>query len=301
MGAVKKRGGGGGHGGAPWVVTFADLMSLLMALFVMIVSFSNQDEGKLSEAAGSIRDAFGYQSVQRPAGMIEQSGLPERKYLRNVQPMKLSDAVEFANTFKDQYEKQGPEVNTNRFEKAAESKPRDYLTASESLRQALQDLPDYADLSKQVILAVADDGLHISIIDQDGRPMFASQSREPTERMKILLSRIAPVIQQMPGRLRIVGHTESVGGLTIAGGAAWQLSADRAISAAGILGSFGLGPGSLAEVTGVADKDPLFPDDPFLSGNRRIELVMLKQAPTLPTSQEPFLPSAQEPSSPDAH
>ncbi|MCM5555193.1 flagellar motor protein MotB [Pleomorphomonas sp. NRK KF1] len=285
--AQKKRGGGGdggGHGGAPWVITFADLMSLLMALFVMIVSFSSQDEQKLNEAAGSMRDAFGYQSVQRPAGMIEQNGLPERKYLRNVEAMSLSEAVEFATDFNDQYEKQGPEVNTNRFEKAAESKPREYLTASESLRQALQDLPDYAELSKQIILKIADDGLHISIIDQDGRPMFASQSREPTERLKIILSRIAPVIQQMPGRLRIVGHTESVGHMAVAGGGAWQLSADRAISAAGILGSFGLGPGSLAEVTGVADKDPMFPDDPFLSGNRRIELIMLKEAAPLPTT-----------------
>lgn len=287
MSGKKKGGGGGGHGGAPWVITFADLMSLLMALFVMIVSFSSQDEQKLHEAAGSMRDAFGYQSVQRPAGMIEQNGMPERKYLRNVQPMSLSDAVEFATDFNDQYEKQGPEVNTNRFEKAAESKPREYLTASESLRQALQDLPDYAELSKQIILNVAEDGLHISIIDQDGRPMFASQSSEPTDRMKILLSRIAPVIQQMPGRLQIIGHTESTGDMAVPGAAAWKLSTERALTTAGILGSFGLGPGSLAQVIGVADKDPMFPDDPFLSGNRRVELVLLKEAPALP-SESPF-------------
>ncbi len=286
-GRKKGGGGGGGHGGAPWVITFADLMSLLMALFVMIVSFSNQDEQKLRDAAGSMRDAFGYQSVQRPAGMIEQNGLPERKYLRNVQPMSLSEAVEFASDFNDQYEKQGPEVNTNRFQKAAESKPREYLSASESLRQALQDLPDYAELSKQIILNVANDGLHISIIDQDGRPMFASQSSEPTDRMKILLSRIAPVIQQMPGRLQIIGHTESTGDMAVPGGAAWTLSAQRALATAGILGSFGLGAGSLAQVIGVADKDPMFPDDPFLSGNRRIELVLLKEAPAMP-NESPF-------------
>jgi len=286
-GKKKGGGGGGGHGGAPWVITFADLMSLLMALFVMIVSFSSQDEAKLHEAAGSMRDAFGYQSVQRPAGMIEQNGLPERKYLRNVQPMSLSDAVEFASDFNDQFDKQGPEVNTNRFEKAAQSKPRDFLTASESLRQALQDLPDYAELSKQIVLTVDNNGLHISIIDQDGRPMFASQSREPTDRMKILLSRIAPVIQQLPGRLQVIGHTESTGDMAVPGGAAWALSTERALSTAEILGSFGLGAGSLAQVIGVADKDPMFPDDPFLSGNRRIELVLLKEAPAMP-SDSPF-------------
>ena len=57
MSGKKKGGGGGGHGGAPWVITFADLMALLMALFVMIVSFSSQDEQKLHEAAGSMRDS----------------------------------------------------------------------------------------------------------------------------------------------------------------------------------------------------------------------------------------------------
>ncbi|WP_237153969.1 OmpA/MotB family protein [Oryzibacter oryziterrae] len=282
MSGKKKGGGGGGHGGAPWVITFADLMSLLMALFVMIVSFSSQDEQKLHEAAGSMRDAFGYQSVQRPAGMIEQGGLPERKFLRDVQPLSLADTVEFASHSNDAFENQGPEVDTNRFEKSAENKPREFLTAAESLRQSLQDLPDFAELSKQIILQNEKDGLHISIIDQDGRPMFASQSRQPTDRMKILLSRIAPVIQQMPGRLQIIGHTESTGDMAIPGGAAWSLSAERALSVAEIMGNYGLGAGSLAQVIGVADKEPLFPDDPFLSGNRRVELVLLKEAPPMP-------------------
>lgn len=284
MSGKKKGGGGGGHGGAPWVITFADLMSLLMALFVMIVSFSNQDEQKMHDAAGSMRDAFGYQSVQRPAGMIEQSGIPERKYPRDVEAASLADMAEFASQFNDSFEQQGPEVDTNRFEKSAENKPREFLTAAESLRQSLQDLPDFAELSKQIILRNEKNGLHISIIDQDGRPMFAPQSKAPTDRMKILLSRIAPVVQQMPGRLQIVGHTESTGDMAIPGGAAWRLSTERALSVADIMGNFGLGPGSLAQVIGVADKDPLFPDDPFLSGNRRIELVLLKEAPPMPNS-----------------
>ena len=49
---------------------------LLMAFFVMIVSFSNQDEAKLHDAAGSMKEAFGVQPVQRPAGIIESSEEP---------------------------------------------------------------------------------------------------------------------------------------------------------------------------------------------------------------------------------
>ena len=50
-----------GHGGHGWFVTFADLMALLLAFFVMLVAFSNQDNDKLKIVAGSMREAFGVQ------------------------------------------------------------------------------------------------------------------------------------------------------------------------------------------------------------------------------------------------
>ncbi len=63
-----------GHG---WYVTFADLMGLLVAFFVMLVAFSNQDQQKLQIVAGSMRDAFGVQHP-RYSGVIEAQGLPTR-------------------------------------------------------------------------------------------------------------------------------------------------------------------------------------------------------------------------------
>ena len=50
------------HGGHGWFVTFADLMALLLAFFVMLVAFSSQDKDKLKIVAGSMRDAFGVQT-----------------------------------------------------------------------------------------------------------------------------------------------------------------------------------------------------------------------------------------------
>jgi chemotaxis protein MotB len=72
---AKKRGAahGGGHG---WFVTFADLMGLLVAFFVMLVAFSTQDQVKLQIVAGSMRDAFGVQDRVRYSGVIEIPGLP---------------------------------------------------------------------------------------------------------------------------------------------------------------------------------------------------------------------------------
>src|SRR5437660_998186 len=80
--AKKKNAGhaGGGHG---WFVTFADLMGLLVAFFVMLVAFSNQDQQKLQIVAGSMRDAFGVQQI-RYSGVLETDGLPTRPRLKNT-------------------------------------------------------------------------------------------------------------------------------------------------------------------------------------------------------------------------
>ena len=79
--AKKNRGHAGGHG---WFVTFADLMALLVAFFVMLVAFSTQDQVKLQIVAGSMRDAFGVQDKVRYSGVIEMLGLPTRPKLKNV-------------------------------------------------------------------------------------------------------------------------------------------------------------------------------------------------------------------------
>jgi len=86
--ARRKEAHGGGHG---WFVTFADLMGLLVAFFVMLVAFSTQDQQKLQIVAGSMRDAFGVQEV-RYAGVVETDGLPTRPKLKNAERIRPEDA-----------------------------------------------------------------------------------------------------------------------------------------------------------------------------------------------------------------
>src|SRR6476620_10317177 len=81
------------HGGHGWFVTFADLMALLLAFFVMLVAFSTQDQQKLNIVAGSMRDAFGVQTQARHSGIIEVPGIPTRpklKHAENVPPEEAS-------------------------------------------------------------------------------------------------------------------------------------------------------------------------------------------------------------------
>ena len=81
MARRKDAGHGGGHG---WFVTFADLMGLLVAFFVMLVAYSTQDQKKLQIVAGSMREAFGVQTETRHSGIVEVNGLPSRPKLRNT-------------------------------------------------------------------------------------------------------------------------------------------------------------------------------------------------------------------------
>ncbi len=284
----KKKGGhgGGGHGGA-WVITFADLMSLLMAFFVMLLSFSTQDQEKLKEVAGAMREAFGAQPIARKNGMIEKFGAPVRDYVLDVAVDPKMNGSEFASERMDERKAQGPEANTHDFQTVEGDRPREFLTAAESLRQALQDLPEITEQSKQIAIEVTSEGLDIRLMDQDGRAMFNPGSADPDPRLVAILGRIAPILESLPNKVKISGHTESSNTPSTPGGPEWVLSAQRALSAAQVLGSYGVTSQRLDMVVGEADVHPLFPDDPFLSANRRIDIVLLKEAPSLPPSSKP--------------
>src|ERR1700687_4623653 len=136
--ARRKEAHGGGHG---WFVTFAALMGLLVAFFVMLVAFSNQDQQKLQMVAGSMRDAFGVQQAVRYSGVIEVPGLPTRPKLKNAAHIPPEEAS--ATPTPDAHAR-------NRAIGARLKEDRAFALAAASLRQALQDLPELSELSKQV-------------------------------------------------------------------------------------------------------------------------------------------------------
>ena len=200
--ARKKKAAGGG--GAPeWLVTFADLMSLLCCFFVLIISFSIQDEKKMQIVAGSMREAFGVQTETKRAGIIELDGVPERKFMKNPSTDPEEQETAFARQSHDQFSAQGPEANTHRVEEADIEQPRQFSTAAASLRQAWQEMPDILELSDQIIFQETDEGLDIQIVDEEGRSMFPPGSRYPYERTRLLLAKMAPLLSRMPNRIEI--------------------------------------------------------------------------------------------------
>ena len=195
MARKKHDGHAGGHG---WYVTFADLMGLLMSFFVMLVAFSTQDQQKLKIVAGSMREAFGVQTEARYSGVIESDGLPTRPKLKNTAHISPEDA---SNT-------PSPDEQDDSAAKGARTKTdREFALASASLRQALQDMPELTEISKHIMFEETKEGLNLEIIDQDGRSMFADGSKEPYERTRTLMEKLAAPLKATPLRVAITGHT----------------------------------------------------------------------------------------------
>ena len=265
----------GGHG---WFVTFADLMGLLVSFFVMLVAFSTQDQAKLQVVAGSMRDAFGVQDRVRYSGIIEVLGLPTRPKLKNAAHIDPSEASATPS----------PDENDhNRTYGARFKEDRKFALASASLRQALQEMPEISEASKHIMVEETKQGLNIEIVDQDGRSMFADGVKEPYERTRKLIQKIAPALKAMPYRISIVGHTSTSRVPQKPGYGPWELSADRANAVREILAGEGVPSGNIYMVAGKADTDPLFPDNPSMAPNRRVTITMMREEPPIPADLKP--------------
>jgi chemotaxis protein MotB len=265
-----------GHGGHGWFVTFADLMGLLVSFFVMLVAFSTQDQQKLQVVAGSMREAFGVQTDRRFSGVVDLDGSVQRTKPKNV-PAQQDESVDPSSSDARDQRKQGTKLEQDRA----------FALATASLRQALQTLPDLAEISSQVLFEPTKDGLNIEIVDHDGRSMFPEGGKEPYERTRRLLQKLAGQLKLLPHRLTITGHTSATRLPPPAGYGAWDLSADRANSVRRVLEEEGVPSISLFMVAGKADTQPLFPDDPAIAANRRITITLMRGDPPLPPGFKP--------------
>jgi chemotaxis protein MotB len=255
-------------------------MGLMMSFFVMLVAFSTQDQAKLQIVAGSMRDAFGVQDRVRYSGVIEVPGLPTRPKLKNASPITPEESSDTPT----------PDMK-GRESIAGSGKvetDRKFALASASLRQALQDMPELTETSKHIMIEETKEGLNIEIVDQNGRSMFPEGSKEPYERTRQVIQRLAGPLKATPFRISITGHTSATRlPPSQAGYGPWELSADRANAVRKQLESDGVPIGHFYMVAGKADTQPLFPDDPYVAANRRVTITLMREEPPLPAGFKP--------------
>lgn len=261
---------GGGHG---WFVTFADLMGLLMAFFVVLVAFSTQDKKKMAIVAGSMREAFGTQKQIIADGVIDIGGSPARtelKYNEARTPEETSDLA-------------GP-LSNNRAD--TEAAARGYARAAATLRQALRSMPEIADMSSQIVVESSSEGVSIAIVDEDGRSMFPAGSSAPSRRVVDALSAVAPSLRALGYPIAISGHTAA--GVSEASNVdPWKLSADRASAVRGLLAAAGVPDARFRSVVGRASTEPMFPDAPQIAANRRVTISLTAAPGAVPMDLKP--------------
>ena len=159
--------------------------------------------------------------------------------------------------------------------------------ASASLRQAMQNMPEITEASKHIMLEETKQGLNIEIVDQEGRSMFADGAKEPFERTRQMIQKLAPSLKAMPFRISISGHTATSKVPPKPGYGPWELSADRANAVRAILAAEGVPAENFFMVAGKADNEPLFPDNPSMAPNRRVTITLMREEPPIPADLRP--------------
>jgi chemotaxis protein MotB len=160
-------------------------------------------------------------------------------------------------------------------------------SAAASLRQALQNMPEIAELSRNIVIEPTKDGLNLSLMDEDGRSMFPEGSVRPYDRTRLVLETLAPALRRLPNRLSVTGHTAAGRPGSVRTVDPWSLTAGRALSVREILAGAGLPNDRFVSVAGRADTEPVFPDNPDLPANRRVTITLLNAEPPLPPGVHP--------------
>ena len=283
-----KKGGGHGHHGGAWKVAYADFVTAMMAFFLLMWLINTTSPEQKRGIADYFAPASVSQTMSGAGGILAGTALGADGAKSAGSSDVIEELAPSSDNPNDGDSKSGgkpltPEQAAAAAENLAAAKRESaaFASAAQSLRQALQDMPELAELSKNIIIDETPEGLRIQLVDQEGRSMFNQGATQPNERAKLLLRAVSKIINQLPNRISIYGHTSASSG-GVKPESDWALSAARADSSRKVLQGAGVDADRVYQVSGKANSEPLYPDDPMLPGNRRIAIVLLREAPVLP-------------------
>ena len=283
-----KKGGGHGHHGGAWKVAYADFVTAMMAFFLLMWLINTTSPEQKRGIADFFAPASVSETTSGAGGLLAGQALAES----GARQAKETQFKEGSSTGGDTQGAADPDSGTAEATEASLNQARaarenaEFQRAEQSIRQAIQDMPDLAELSKHVLMEVTPEGLRIQLVDQEGRSMFDPGGATLNPRARKLLSTVAGVVGELPNRISIAGHTDG-SPPSRSGTTNWELSSDRANAARRVLQAAGVEQNRIYQVAGKADSEPLFPDDPTLPGNRRISITLLREAPVLPPDAQP--------------
>ncbi|WP_299106075.1 flagellar motor protein MotB [uncultured Bradyrhizobium sp.] len=250
----------GGHHGGAWKVAYADFVTAMMAFFMLLWLLSSPDKAKLKGLAEYFTPSPpSSASGTGPQGGAPGSGAGSRSKGRTSTEIAAAGPA------------RGGTANV------PDASQR--VVAAE-LQIAIDSVPQANDGQKNVTLAVARDGLRITLMDNDRQSMFRAGTAELNPYARVVLGKLAEKLSRSSAQLAIEGHTDGTGGQSDAN---WQLSGARALAARSALIAAGMTPDRFAEIVALGASQPVYPEQPDRPENRRITVVVMGQQSALPS------------------
>lgn len=255
--------------GAPmWIVTFADLMSLLMCFFVMLLSMASMNAMKFKQVADSLEKAFG---VQRETTDLDppKGTSPDFKHFVPGKPSEQS-----SDTVRQDTTEEKSHLETFSGDRGLSEKAQ--AAADKQLRQTLEQI------ERRLVAELADGQIEV---ERDGdrvilrikeKGSFGSGSADFAPPFREVIKRLADTLGPMPGTVSIEGHTDDIPMRGPRFRSNWELSSARAAAVATAVLSTSTIPPDRIKVSGYAETKPLVPNDSNESRakNRRVEIVI---------------------------
>jgi chemotaxis protein MotB len=263
---IKPKGHGGHHGGA-WKVAYADFVTAMMAFFLLMWLLGATDEDKRKGLA----DYFA-------PTLIEHTTSGGSNGLLQGRSIEEPDGVA-AFARRSNIVATAPYQTANGARAPALSDDGQLRKVESELRKRMERDPGLKDLLGQVRLSRTPEGIRIELIDRADYSMFQSGTNRMDPRARRLIGLVAQTVNGLPSRIAIRGHTDAqpfVDPGRLANENNWTLSAARAEATRVALLQAGVPEDRFSRLEGVADTEPMNPDNPLDPRNRRLSITLLR-------------------------
>jgi chemotaxis protein MotB len=259
-----------------WLVSYADMMTLLMVLFIVLFAISQVDQKKFDQLREGMAAGFGQQPspFQGDRSVLAEAGVAP---MAPVAPGQVT-------TQTTQTGLGGPAAASDDADAAASERARDYAEAErevarlEALRRKVHAALRKEGLADDVAMRIDERGLRISLVSR--HIVFQANLAELSARGIRVLEVIAPVIRPLPNHIEVAGHTNQVKVKPKYYPSDWDLSAARAVTVLRHLKEQGGVPGDHMMAAAYGHEQPLI--DPSKAGsqelNKRVDVLVLSTA-----------------------
>src|SRR4051794_5073480 len=295
-GARRKKGGHEEHeehvNHERWLVSYADMLTLLFVLFVVLFSMSDVNMRKFAQLASGFSEGFGAQSAafQGRADVLDGSG--NSTDIVKIDPgANPGDGKSGADAMNDRQQQQVKAAMAAESRAEASKNAKAATAEVENMKKIENKISDAlakAKLLGSAKFSVDRRGPGITIGAKEGA--FAGNPADPRRGGEKILDAIAPTLGKLPNNIEVDGNTNQLKARTTFYPSGWELSAARASTTVRYLVGHGLAKERMSAV-GFSDTKPLMdPSDPrSITMNRRVDVVVLT---TLPADQAALLPAA---------